>query len=94
MKENVATEFELSLGSTDSTIIDGMPAKVKTLMAGEKPGTLKVTNMANGNIKVAVLYDASPFLDMPKPKSFLLNQGELDDYLVKGPNCVLEEKRT
>lgn len=85
---------ELSLGSTDNSMIDGMPAKVKTLMAGEKTGILKVTPTRAGNIvTVEVLYDASPFPDLPKPKSFLLNQSQLDDYMLKGPQCVLEESK-
>jgi hypothetical protein len=88
------SKFELELGSTDYTVIDGQPVKVNTVMAGQKAGTLKATLVrAVGNIvTVEVLYDASPFADMPKPESFFLNQDELDDYMVKGPQCVLEEK--
>ncbi len=87
-------ETELALGSTDYTVIDGQPIIVKTVMAGEKKGTLKVTPVRSGNIvTVEVFYDGSPFADMPKPKSFFLDQRELDDYMAKGPQCVLEEKR-
>jgi hypothetical protein len=89
-----AIETELELGSTDYTVIDGQPVKVNTTMAGHKPGTLKVTPVRTGNIVSAeVHYDASPFPDMPKPRSFFLNQRELDSYMLKGPQCVLEEKR-
>lgn len=89
-----AIETELELGSTDYTAIDGLPVKVNTVMAGQKAGTLKVTPVRTGNIvTVEVHYDASPFADMPKPKSFLLNQRELDGYMLNGPQCVLEEKR-
>jgi hypothetical protein len=58
-------------------------------------GTIKATLVrAVGNIvTVEVQYDASPFPDMPKPKSFFMSQRELDDYMHKGLQCVLEEKR-
>lgn len=91
--ESMQNATELSLGSTDPGHIDGLPVKVNVKMAGEKPGKLNVTPLANGKINVAVSYDASPFADMPKPRSFFLDQNELDDYMVKGPQCVLEEKR-
>lgn len=91
--EVVEIDNELSLGSTDSSVIDGQPVKVRTLMAGEKIGKLKVTPVRLGNIvTVEVSYDASPFLDTPKLKLFPLNQRQLEDYMLKGPNCVLEEK--
>lgn len=91
--EKHGNKFELALGSTDYTVIDGLLVKVNTMRTGQKPGTLKVTPVRTGNIvTVEVHYDASPFADMPKPESFFLNQGELDDYMVKGPQCVLEEK--
>ena len=89
-----AIEPELELGNTDYTQIDGLPVKVNTMRAGQKPGTLIVRPVRIGNVVTAeVHYDASPFADMPKPESCFLNQGELDDYMVKGPQCVLEEKR-
>jgi len=89
-----AIENELELGGTDYTVIDGLPVMVNTMRAGQKPGTLKVRPVRTGNIvTVEVYYDASPFADMPKPESFFLNQGELDDYMVKGPQFVLEAKR-
>lgn len=89
------SKFELELGSTDCTVIDGRPVKVNTVMAGQKAGTLKAMLVhALGNIiTVEVQYDASPFADMPKPKSFFLSQRELDDYMVKGPWCVLEDRK-
>jgi hypothetical protein len=84
---------ELALGSTDHTMIDGRPVKVNTKMAGEKTGALKVTSVRSGNIVTAeVLYDASPFADTPKPRSFFMNQSELDNYMLN-PNGILEEKR-
>jgi hypothetical protein len=85
----------LELGSTDYTVIDGRPIKVNTMMAGQKTGTLKVTLVrAVGNIvTVEVQYDASPFPDMPRPKSFFMSQRELNDYMDKGSRFVLEEKR-
>jgi hypothetical protein len=89
-----AIDIELELGSTDCTAIEGLPVKVNTAMSGQKSGILKVTPVREGNIvKVEVHYDASPFADMPKPKSFFLNQHELDGYMLKGPQFVLEEKR-
>ena len=89
------SKFELELGSTDYTIIDSQPVKVNTVMAGQKTGTIKPTLVrALGNIvTVEVQYDASPFEDMPKPKSFFMSQRELDDYMVKGSRCVLEERK-
>ncbi|MDR3565925.1 MAG: hypothetical protein P4N59_31435 [Negativicutes bacterium] len=84
---------ELALGSTDHTMIDKMPVRVNTKMAGEKPGTLKVTPVRSGNIVTAeVLYDASPFADAPNPRSFFMNQSELDNYMLK-PKGILQEKR-
>jgi len=89
------SKFELELGSTDYTIIDSQPVKVNTVMAGQKTGTIKPTLVrALGNIvTVEVQYDASPFEDMPKLKSFFMSQRELDDYMVKGSRCVLEERK-
>jgi hypothetical protein len=84
---------EIFLGSTDGSVIDGQPVKVRTLKAGEKTGILKVTPVRTGNIvTVEVSYDASPFPSLPKPKSFFMSQSELEFYMLKGPNCVLEEK--
>jgi len=89
-----AIETELELGSTDYSVIDDQGVTVNTVMAGRKTGALKVTPVRTGNIvTVEVHYDASPFPDMPKPRSFFLNQCELDGYMLKGPQCVLEEKR-
>ena len=89
------SKFEMELGSTDYTVIDGQAVMVNTVMAGQKAGTLKATLVrALGNIvTVEVQYDASPFADMPKPKSFFMSKHELDDYMIKGPRCVLEERK-
>jgi hypothetical protein len=95
IKQKHESKFELELGSTNYTVIDSQPAKVNTVMAGQKTGTLKATLVrALGNIvTVEVQYDASPFEDMPNPKSFFMSQRELNDYMVKGPRCVLEERK-
>ncbi|HEX5399358.1 MAG TPA: hypothetical protein VFY06_09960 [Verrucomicrobiae bacterium] len=70
-------------------IIRDRPVKVKTKMAGETKGILKVKEKGDGLIAVSAQYDSSPFADMPKPSEFHLTQEQLDEYLGNAGSCVL-----
>lgn len=70
-------------------IIDAMPVTVKNKMGFEIKGLLEVEEADKNGLVISVHYDSNPFSDPISPDKFYLTQYQLDDFLNKGPKCVL-----
>lgn len=80
----------LSAGNVSPDMIRGRNIKVKDKTGREISAHLEVENLnAKGEIVVSANYNSSPFQGTVAFATFYLTQEQLDDFLVKGPNCVL-----
>lgn len=77
-------------GSIDPIIFDNMPVTVRTKIATEVKGTLHLDGQNDeGQIKLFVSYNSSPFANTVRNEVFYLTQEQLIQYQYKGPECVL-----
>ncbi|MGH7990510.1 MAG: hypothetical protein ACREDS_10025 [Limisphaerales bacterium] len=71
-------------------IIDAMPVTVKNKMGFEIKALLKVEEADKNGLVILAHYDSNPYSDPISPDKFYLTQYQLDDFLNKGPKCVLD----
>jgi hypothetical protein len=71
-------------------IIDAMPVTVKNKMGCEIKAILEVEETGKNGLVISAHYNSNPFGDPASPDKFYLTQYQLDDFLNKGPKCVLD----
>lgn len=77
-------------GTFDPDSFDGLPVTVKTRIGGESKGLLTVEEKrVNGQIRIMVSYNSSPFANTQTLEKFHLTQEQLDEFQIKGAACVL-----
>ena len=77
-------------GTFDRNYFDGLPITIKTRLGGETKGFLAVEEINDdGQIRITASYNSSPFANTQILEKFHLTQEQLDEYQVKGANCVI-----
>jgi len=76
--------------SIDRNYFDRVPVKINTRMNVEVAGRLTVESVnADGQIILAVHYNASPFPNTVADEVFYLTQEQFDELMEKGAACIL-----